>query len=366
LGTVRVAVVRGNRAALAEVCRAVTDVRVERAGKRAALHIRAKARTAARLNERVNTAKMNRSNLRLRTLNAAIAKEEKRLAAQGRLSATLTLRKEGRWEEAKTFAVRVRRAAAMERLITRGAELQKRCLDAASRREALLSAIVARAAVRCLSSLALQRAAARDAKTTVADTTVKEATEEKAKEVIPAVVKPTEAKIETKAAVKGQARPIEGESEVKAPTGLKAIESLPTIDLDARIAELRLLLEKRLTSDAAKSEAEGGAPGLAEQRTALMKKAAAVSTEGAAKAEARAEAKRAARTTAQEVKASVNKAAAMAGLHGRDAKSREAVDAVVNIPSTATSAPSSAPSSVAASDSEEWHVVAGQSFMVAD
>jgi len=359
-GTVRVAVVRGRRTAREELARSVTEVRMQRAGERAVLHIRAKARTAARLNERINTAKVNRSNLRLSILHAAMAKEEKRLAAHERLSATLRLRKEGRYEEAKTFAVMVRRAAAMERLISRGAELQKRCMDANSRREAALSAIASCSAVRCRSSAALQRAAARDAEIEDA-----EAVHGKTMDV-----EPTAKDATPRAAIKPAKAEGEAKVEVEHSTDLS---SLPVIDLDTHLVELRLLIEKQLEAATAKSVAEVEATGIADQHGGSMRKAANISAAGAAKAEARAEAKRAAKVSAQAVKASVSKAAAMTCRHGRKAKSHEAVDADDDAVIIQSAAYSSAPSFSAASaascvvsDSEEWYDVAGEKFKIAD
>lgn len=291
-GTVRVAVVRGRCAAVAEFSRALFALRVQKSGARAAAHLRARASVAARFNERVNAAKVKRSSLRLGTLNAAIAKEEKRLAAADKRTAKLTLRAEGKYRGAKAFAFKARRTAATERLLGRGAALHKRCLEASARRDLALAAIVARAR-RTAIARARRAAAAPKCKDAETVETVDMSGEQ-----------PTEAK--------------------EAKANLTAANEMDAKGTDAKPADANV----------------------ADAMQKAIKKAAEISAAGAARAEARAEAKQAARESAKAVKSALEDAAAMAGLQGHEAKKAACAGKT-----------SSAASSVASSDSEDWHVV---------
>lgn len=144
-GTIRVARVNGRRAALAELTRAIFELRETKGAMHAAEHLRAKAEGAARLNERVDAAKLRRAALQLRTINAAIIKEERRLIAVTKRSAKLTGIRENRVDTARTVAVNGRRAAAIERLCLRGAGMHQRCIAAETRRDAALTVIASRA-----------------------------------------------------------------------------------------------------------------------------------------------------------------------------------------------------------------------------
>lgn len=326
LGTVRVAIVRGRRAALTEFKASLVELAHTKASARAVAHRRAKCHVAAGFNERVTAAKLRRSTLRLGVLNAAIAKEEARLLADSKRDAAINVRRAGRCADAQAFAAKVRRTSASERQASRGAFLAQRCQQASSRRAALLSSVVSRAKLSAMArQVPVKLTAAPGLKLTL--------------------------KIPTLTTVPSSTPPL---SFIESPFCTKAAYS----EWLALPAAQRQAAWHRLTSTAdAQLPTEGGD---------AVHKAAEVSAACAARAEARAEAKAAAKLAAEAVKRALEEASAAAGLHGRDAKlkvaaakAKGAVDEPTSVlPSEAASSlPSSDLSSKAASlasSEEEW------------
>lgn len=355
-GTVRVAATRGRKAAVAEYRRAIFELREAKGSRRAAGHKIGKAQVAAKLGtQRVVSAKLRRSSLRLAIVNGAIAKEQKRIAASERKAASLSVVQKNRWEEAKTFAARFRRAAATERLVSRSGQLEKRCVEAAERRDAALAAVIFRArrgTRRHAKLAAMRRVGPAEGTTEIA------------------VQAQMEPEVEAEANADAEKR-TEAEAEKKAAPPMCVAEDAVAEDAvakdepDIRIAQLKALLEARLqlsVEDLRVFDLNGEPyispvdEHVAKQRAELAAKAAEVSNLAAAKAAARVEAKEALKAEAAAVKKALNQAAAKAGLHGREAKA-EATEAEVPSSSSST-ATSPEPSFVVVSDrAEEWHVV---------
>jgi len=317
-GTVRVAIVRGRRAALAEFKHSLVDLAHTKASTRAVAYRRAKSHVAAGFNERVTAAKLRRSNLRLRILNAAIAAEEKRLCAASKRDAALDVRRAGRCASTQAFAVKVRRAAYSERQAERGAFLAQRCREAWARRACALSSVVSRAK---LSAMPRQ-------------VPVKLS-------VTPGLELSMTLKIST-LNFESSSRPV---SFIESPFCTKA-EYGEWLSLPA--AQQQTALQKQLAGAAPQASLAAHLPITADD---TIQKAARVSSAGAARAEARAEAKAAAKVAAEAVKKALEEASATAGLHGRNAKLAAAAKAKEGVDEPIPGL-SSKGSSVASSD--EW------------
>ena len=342
-GTVRVAIVRGRRAALAEFKRSLVDLAHTKASTRAVAHRRAKSHVAAGFNERVTAAKLRRSNHRLRILNAAIAAEEKRLCAASKRDAALDVRRAGRCAATQAFAVGVRRAASSERQAERGAFLAQRCREAWARRARELSSVVSRAK---LSAMPRQVPVQLSVTPSLTHPGLELTMTLKIPTVAnPAVTNPTVTNLE-----RSSRRPV---SFIESPFCTKA-EYSHWLALPA--AQQQEALQKQLAGAAPQAPQDGQ---LQITDGDAIQKAAQVSSACAARAEERAEAKAAAKVAAEGVKKALEEASATAGLHGRNAKlaaaakAKEAKEVLVE-PTTPEPTPGFSSKGSSVASSEEW------------
>lgn len=318
-GSVRVAVVRGRRAAQAEMARSLDALRTAMAAERAAAALRDKVERAAAFSQRTVRAKLHRSKQRLEMLNGAIKAEEKREAAQLRRGLALTHRQAVAKAQTTTARVLSRREAADAARATKGVQHEHQQMAAALRHSLHLAGIVASAK----RARGLRR-------TTAAPAAAPPATWQRLADKL------TES-VQCKAAARGVS-----DDAAKLATALvgKAVEQAVA----------------QATSGTC-TAAEMGA--LEAARATKARKAAAVSEQAAAKALAKAAAKAAEKAAA----AAVASAIEQAGLRGEEAKKVAMAKAVAAMPTpadvaeavealvghAATPAPSAR-----SSDSEEW------------
>lgn len=143
-GTVRVATAQGRRALLEEVTKSILHARFEAGIARARAQTQAKAKRASKMNARVISTKLRRSQQRLDLLNRAIDAEGSRQMAHLRRESRLLDVARGRVAEANAAAVKARREMRDGLVAVRAAAYEQRCTDATLRRGAHLVEITSK------------------------------------------------------------------------------------------------------------------------------------------------------------------------------------------------------------------------------
>mmetsp|Transcript_1280 Transcript_1280/g.3603 ORF Transcript_1280/g.3603 Transcript_1280/m.3603 type:complete len:726 (-) Transcript_1280:784-2961(-) len=322
LGNVRVALVRGRKAAHLEIIRSLAELKCSTVCARGKVLLRNKQEKAARANERVAQAAVARSKQRLAVLERAVAQEERR--QKGALMRNCRLRVDGApWSAARAAAFGERRLAADTKRAVAGATFAARCTAAEVRYAGELARRVAIAKKGRQLTLAGKKAAAEEAVAAAAT----------------AVYRSVALKV------------VEG---AIAAAVASQVGRAVSVALEASTASPGRIAQAAAASDAAAARA--------------VAKAAAKASEDVA---ARAVEVAAAEAGLQGSPAKRAAAAAGLPLHGTPAKhaaltptppppvpsTADVAAAVEALSSSASSAVTSAYTSAASSDSEEWHVL---------